>query len=81
MNILPQDASNRTNREAPFPENFRSMEDIATFLKDNFSPQCIKRGESPNDAHRRAGEVGLAMRIVATIEREPNGVDDEGVDI
>lgn len=52
--------------------------DILTYLKDHFRPQCIGVNEREVDAHRRAGEVGLAQRLIATIEysQEHQGEED-----
>lgn len=41
---------------------------IKDYLEANFAPECIKPGESVEAAHRRAGEVELAQRLIATIK-------------
>lgn len=55
-------------RYAPFQQRFRSVEDIKRFLSENFQPRCIEPAESAEEAHRIAGEVALAQRLIATIE-------------
>lgn len=62
---------------APFPTKFRSLDELADYLDKHFKPACIARGEAPNDAHRRGGEVELAQRIVASIRgTEPDDLGD-----
>lgn len=58
-----------------FPTKWRSLEDLADFLEKQFPPECIREGEPEVDAHRRAGAVGLAQRIIATVRREGHEVD------
>lgn len=57
-------------RNAPFQTRFRTVDDIKRYLTDNFAPICIQQNETVEDAHRRAGQVEVAQRIIATIERE-----------
>ena len=53
----------------PFNVQFRTLSDLAVWLKANYEPACIGTNERVKSAHRRAGEVGLAQRLIATIER------------
>lgn len=41
---------------------------VLDYLEKNFQPSCIGVHEREVDAHRRAGEVGLAQRLIATIK-------------
>lgn len=62
---------------APYPKRFRSVEDIASFLEENYEPRCIEPYESLADANRRAGEVEIAQRIIATIRKADNTVEED----
>jgi len=53
---------------------------IRDYLKDNFQPSCVGQHEREVDAHRRAGEVGLAQRLIATIEYAQERPDPETVE-
>jgi len=52
--------------------------DIVAYLEEHFQPSCIGVHEREVDAHRRAGEVGLAQRLIATIRfsQEHRGEED-----
>jgi len=67
-------------REAPFTARWRSLEDLSAFLKEyirNRGDGPIREEEDLIKAHRRASEVALAQRIIATIERRYDNDDEE----
>ncbi len=65
-------------KAAPFQGRIRDLADLKVFLAAHFPPACIGPQETPEEAHRRAGEVGLAQRIIATIDAAdgPNALSD-----
>ena len=50
---------------------------IKDYLEANFQPECIRPGESLEVANRRAGEVELAQRLIATIQFAQDQPDPE----
>lgn len=50
---------------------------VKEYLEANYAPECIRPGESVESAHRRAGEVGLAQRLIATIQYAQEQPDPE----
>lgn len=63
-----------------FVTRWRNLEDLAGFLTGyirGLGDGPITEGEDIIKAHRRAAEVNLAQRIVATIEWRYDNDDDE----